>query len=573
MNVTQLSIKEFLNERGGKINIYKIPPYQREYAWGIKEWDELFDDICENDKNYFLGSVICINHNDYFEIIDGQQRATTLSLFISSIYKFLLDRKIEWYGKNDEFDEIYLSLKKHLIYNENPKLTLSIQNYNNEDYLYLLSNIGLIDEVKKPTKWGNRRIAKAYKFFIENIEELYQDEMIESVFELLQKILSAIIVKIDVDDIASAFVLFESINNRGKPLSPIDLIKNSLISKSSNPEKTNEKWQIILKNIPEPKDQIRFLRHFYNSFGLNEEKYKLFKNKKLKYQKATLSNIIYIYKDYINKNAEFILDTLIEKSKIYTLFVLPQDIENTEFREIFIRLKKLGVAPSYTLFLYLFDMYDNKEDLLKVLKLIETWFIKRNITNYPGTARLDKIFLDLVTKVYNKDNFYEIIKNELTKEEIFISDKKFKNEWLLKVDLYNENRDLLKYILIKLELSKRTNENKIEFLDFWDKKWSIEHILPQTPNLKEWDFTKDEHEEYVSKLGNFTLTHYNSNLSNKAFNKKISVIDKKTNNDIGLKSGNVKINEFIKTCDKWTKKCIDKRSEILADEIISMLII
>jgi len=561
MNVAQLSIKETLNERGGKINVYKIPPYQREYAWGKKEWEELFFDILENNKNYFLGSIICIDNKEFFEVIDGQQRLTTLSIFLSAIYEVLLDNKLYWYGQNDEFDEFFLSLKKHLVYSKQPKLTLSIQNNNNEDYKYILSKLKLVNEIEKPSYWGKRRIAKAYKFFVQSINDIYEDENkeISVIFDLLDKVLNAIIVKIDVEDISAAFILFESINNRGKPLSPIDLIKNAIISKiNENPEEINAKWQIVLKNIPEPKDQIRFLRHFYNSFGLNKPPFDI-----LNYKKATKSNIIDIYKDYINKNVKMILEALVDKSKIYNKFVMPKN-------DRLIRLKKLGVAPAYVLLLFLFSESDDIDQMNKVLDLIEKWFIKRNLTDFPGTSKLDKIFTELTAKVYNQTNFYEIIKNELTKPEIFISDEDFR-KFLLQKDLYNENRDLLKYLFAKLELSKRTQENNIEFLDFWEKKWSIEHILPQTPKFDEWDFTKEEYNEYVSKLGNLTLTHYNSNLSNRSFEKKSSVIDNKTKNDIGLKSGNVKINEFIKNCDKWSKECINKRSELLADEIVQMI--
>ena len=71
---------------------YSIPKYQREYTWGQYQWKDLYDDICENDYGYFIGSIICIdNSSDAFqikelEVVDGQQRLTTLCLLLTAIY-------------------------------------------------------------------------------------------------------------------------------------------------------------------------------------------------------------------------------------------------------------------------------------------------------------------------------------------------------------------------------------------------------------------------------------------------------------------------------------------------------
>ena len=69
---------------------YTIPKYQREYTWSYREWESLYDDISENNDEYFIGSIICIPLGDainpYLEVIDGQQRLTTVSLFLTAIY-------------------------------------------------------------------------------------------------------------------------------------------------------------------------------------------------------------------------------------------------------------------------------------------------------------------------------------------------------------------------------------------------------------------------------------------------------------------------------------------------------
>ena len=76
---------------------YTIPKYQREYTWSYREWEALYDDISENNDEYFIGSIICIPLgyaiNPYLEVIDGQQRLTTISLFLTAIYTRLKEHK------------------------------------------------------------------------------------------------------------------------------------------------------------------------------------------------------------------------------------------------------------------------------------------------------------------------------------------------------------------------------------------------------------------------------------------------------------------------------------------------
>ena len=84
----QITISALLSKNNeGREFQYLIPPYQREYAWNKNQWDNLFDDLTENDKGYFLGSMICIlGEQDEATVIDGQQRLTTLNLLLLAIY-------------------------------------------------------------------------------------------------------------------------------------------------------------------------------------------------------------------------------------------------------------------------------------------------------------------------------------------------------------------------------------------------------------------------------------------------------------------------------------------------------
>jgi len=96
-SVSNRPITELLNSETD--TVYEVPRYQREYTWSRDEWENLFNDIKENDEGYFLGSMICINRGSILstpqplELVDGQQRAATLSLLLTAIYSILNEHK------------------------------------------------------------------------------------------------------------------------------------------------------------------------------------------------------------------------------------------------------------------------------------------------------------------------------------------------------------------------------------------------------------------------------------------------------------------------------------------------
>ena len=135
--------------------------------------------------------------------------------------------------------------------------------------------------------------------------------------------------------------------------------------------------------------------------------------------------------------------------------------------------------------------------------------------------------------------------------------------------LYEDNAYLTRYILVYLEQKQRTDENAV---DFWANNegkpvWSVEHIYPQKPKTREWP---DDCKEWLHSLGNLTLSAYNSNLHNRSFAGKSQVIDE-NGNDIGLKSGNVKINDYLRDKTEWNAEHIKKRGEELVEAFLRSL--
>lgn len=264
---------------------YVIPKYQREYTWNQYNWKDLFDDICENDNGYFIGSIICIdNSSDAFqlkqlEVVDGQQRLTTLCLFLTAIYNRLKDHK----GDLSEDDEDELpSLRKSIICKDAPNgiiLCPQIQNNNNADFLAVMFDNGLVKSGKKEKNWGNRKIAKCYKYFLSRLDQDIEKSgnAVETLLEIKRKVSKAILVKIEVGSHAEAYTLFESLNNRGTPLTAIDLMKNLILARAEKAglscDECFDKWQDLLGYLTDDYGtQERFFRQYYNAFknSLNE---------------------------------------------------------------------------------------------------------------------------------------------------------------------------------------------------------------------------------------------------------------------------------------------------------------
>ncbi len=215
-------------------NIFKIPVYQREYSWSEENWEYLINDIEDEapDSSHFLGTILCIQNGLQFEydVIDGQQRMTTLSL----LYLAILDRlnqMIQHPEPTINIDDLNRD-KTFLISritagNRGLKLTLSDQKNNNTDYRYQVHRV--IPQtlgIPEPSHFGNRRIAKAFRYFQKRFLKYNYSELSNT----LEKVGKTILVFISVDSAESAFMLFESLNNRGEALTPIDIIKSKIFN-------------------------------------------------------------------------------------------------------------------------------------------------------------------------------------------------------------------------------------------------------------------------------------------------------------------------------------------------------
>jgi uncharacterized protein with ParB-like and HNH nuclease domain len=607
---------------------YHIPRFQREYVWGKYNWSKLLEDIYDNEPGHYMGSVICVHEStEYgpaseliYEVVDGQQRLTTLSILIAAIFSKL---NKEVLGNNPELKEeddfiiLRNSIRKRLIKQlerKHGKLPFGIfksgdityclrvqpstQESNLEDYQYILSEAGLLKDVPYPRNCGNKRLHKTYNYFRKNIPDDYK-----GLTDLIDRIYKLSFIHISESSQSKAFLLFETLNFRGVPLSAIDIIKNKMLATLENKhaipiEDAYDKWQKLLENLPEDRDQDRFLRQFYNAFKYRPE------IKIDRIPKATGSTIIGIYETHIKKDAQFIFNELLEKSRIYNQFIEPEKYSNNSKLFYFlIDLERIGAAASYAFLLYLFSLpeesfYTDAAVLREtVVGLLCKYYFRRNITDFPNTRDLDAINIDLVEACERKRNNNEQITIDFIQNEILKGRGKPADIDTLRKNLtdniFYNNEGMARYALAKLD---ETSHSREYAPNLWARNekglfvWTIEHIFPQGKNIpKEWvtmlggkEEAQKVYDEMVHSFGNLTLSGYNSKLSNQSFEKKqgkyeANILGNKIH--LGYKNGLALNNiEFevdgnlstLANCENWTRKHIEARNLEMVDMLLQL---
>ena len=531
---------------------YQIPRNQRDYVWEDKQWKEFWIDIndCiefEGDEivnvEYFIGSCVLSKEKKNIEnIVDGQQRLTTITIILSALYNVFEDLNQGQYlagiysyiHKNNDDGEEYFTIK-----NEN------IDPFYSEMILYK----GEEKEKIIPIKEQEKRIQKCFDFYYTNLSEkikIFDDATgIRYLVAFRNQLLDLKLIEITVNNKIDGYTVFEILNAKGKQLEVGDRMKNWILKKLPKTfpsDQAKQKWDLIRKNIELVSKSDNNFSSFISHYWISS------------YEKLKDDDEIYHYfKVNITKEAmvDFLID-LEENSKFYIEITLANKNEIlTELQFILNSFKLFRTTQVRPLLLSLFHNYKNKniteKELIKYLRRIENFhFIFSAICSTPAN-RIEKLY----------HSYSPIIKKDFSKklmEEFFneLESKKpdyqiFKRNFVLK-GYSNKNKDLkgnrslVNYILQRIEYYK---QNTTELLI---KDISIEHISP------------DDGTEQNSKIGNLLplSASINQNCGDEDYQKKVEK----------YKNSNFKsVKDFLEFNDEkteWTSKEINERTDSLA---------
>lgn len=468
----------------------------------------------------------------------------------------------------------------------------------NKSGSYILSDQGIITAKKaKPVNFGNRRIAKAYRHFEKLIDEEVEEMKAENpnvddigaLFNIKSKFEQAVLVGIEVDTNKDAYMLFESLNHRGVPLSALDLIKNTLIAQADtdhDADESYEQWKQILRNVNQDDYSVqeRFFRQYYNAF--REELNAPYKDADKKYYLgylATRTTLLDIYEKMIKSDYKTLLDDLLVKSQKYSLIVNNSDEEHAYTRELQ-DLERISGAPSYILLLYIMSKQEKlqltDEQIKTIVGYLIKFFVRRNVTDIPNTRKLTQLFIDIIAemKKLQGEEIAKCILNRLM--TVAAPDDLFEEK--LRGSLYDENPEAVRFILCSIEAQHQTKEI---YSDLWARDnsnkyiWTIEHIFPEGDNIPDaWvemiadgdkALAKQYRADYVHTLGNLTITGYNQNLSNMSFEQKRDRKSKDKTKVVGYRNG-LYLNRDVVREDTWTIEKIKDRTDRIVQILMDM---
>jgi len=245
---------------------YIVPDYQREYVWDNNQVEQLLSDLMDaysedSKKVYFLGTIVTFNTGDQFELIDGQQRLTTFFVLLCALKKL--------YGEHGENTSVLENLVYSSKYDEDGNTVnqyhLQLQYEDARNYLEIIEKGGT--QPKEITASGEK-LFNAYTSINSILTEKFPDfaELKKFVVFLLNK---TSFVRIETYDVTDALKIFETINQRGKGLDPMDLLKNMIFRQVSreNFKELNANWKEITKTLEDIEEKpLRFLRYFIMAF-------------------------------------------------------------------------------------------------------------------------------------------------------------------------------------------------------------------------------------------------------------------------------------------------------------------
>lgn len=494
--------------------------------------------------------VINDSNATHYQVIDGQQRLTTISILLCALRDHAREKGHLQVASGISSD--FLGKLDYSTQETRPKLVL---NKNNKDYYSerIVNNANLEslkqDKSKKTLSRSNRRIANAYLVLHDAIQDKLSSGL--SFIDLLGQITTAVdnmvqVIRISVKDDYDAYLLFETLNDRGLALSVADLLKNYLFSQAEDrlPE-VQDHWRQMAQSL----DQIetkRFLRHFWlSNHGVVRDK-ELYKRIRSKY--TTKSSVEKLSRD-LRDSAEY-----------YAALSDPSHDTWSQFAPE-ARLRIVEGIEELTIFnvnqynpLLLATLESNPSEFESVLRLVVSFAYRYSIILGSGTGNIEKNFTIAALHMREKKSataaeIFEKIKH------LYPSDEDFKDAFSEKSLTQSA---LARYTLRKindhLEHKSGSIANKNAFA------LNVEHVFPQKPDMIDWpEFTNFDPTEWIYRLGNMTLlsSSLNKKVSNASFAEKLQK---------GYLLGKpLPISERVFNASAWTPSEIQSRQGEMAE--------
>lgn len=538
-----------------------IPEYQRGYSWEETQLDNFWIDLIEiyqekTRDEHFLGQVVIHKNKEDGKryIIDGQQRIST-TIILLDILRTKFKEIADSTNNNDANDDAEDINTKYIgrVSESKKEQYLSMGGVDKEFFINYIQARGPIDYSdrkfeKKRLRPSNYNIFYASKFFEDKVSKFITKKSPNEYIELNKLyqclINQFILMTVETDDINEAYIIFESLNARGKSLETADLLKNHILRVAqSDLSSATETWNTIIDNLDNI-DPTKFIRYYWNSTNRFAREKDLFKA--LRKDIKTQSDV-----NTLLANLRFL-------SKVCAAILHPEDNKDfdlTELNERLIEMQKLD-ASSYIPVIFALRLQNySEEDINEVLKAIETLVVRNFVVSGLVANKYELEFAQIAKSISDKS--WSPHNNPPTKDDILkklyslmVSDEEFINNF----KVFNSKKNaVIRYLLRKIN-NYDISETKI--VDD-SNRVHVEHILPKKINEDWINFNDEDHETYLWRLGNLTLLgqEYNNRAKNKGFDKKKEI----------YKKSEIKMTRDLVSIDDWTTFTIVKRQEDFAE--------
>jgi len=593
----------------------EVPLFQRQYVWNLEhQWVPLWEDISRKFIEYingrkdapvhFLGAIVLdqkltpTTHVEKRQVIDGQQRLATLQIFLAALRDFCREQ-----GCNDLADECdSFMLNKGMMANpEVDKFKVWPTQLDRSQFNDVMSS-GARNELERKhplikRKWSRKydprpKMVEAYIFFYKELSEFFlgteseppigsQFELVlrlDECFQALKNALYVVVIDLDAED--DAQVIFETLNARGEPLLPADLLRNYIFLRVAREGESQEDlYEKYWRRFDDP-----FWRHEVRQGRLYRPRSDLFMQHFLASRQAVDIPIKHLYVEYkywIQNKRPFKsiheeLATLARQGDDFRHIIEPK---KDDILFSFVNfLNSFDIGTVYPLILYLFDVKMADAEMNHTVDMIESYLLRRAVCGYT-TKAYNRIFLTLIRFLQQNgpttENVHKYLSELKGESAEWPSDVSYNNAWQTRHAYQTLNNEKIVYILRRLNdlyASNKTEtiviENPITVEHLLPQNWIENWLLPdglQGMTLSElWSSQPEDKRAIATLLRNSLLqTFGNLTILTQQLNSSISNSSWEIKKPQLLRSSLLPINQQLYDIDTWDEKAIEARSKEL----------
>lgn len=539
--------------------IYHVPPFQRDYSWGNDEWDDLWQDLTalfeeDSEPAHYMGYLVLQSSDSkHFDIIDGQQRMTTISIMILAGLSYLQDLV------KADLDALNNSRRQYQLQNSYigyvdpvtliPQSKLRLNRHNDRFYQTYL--VPLEPLPQRGLKASEHQLRQAFIWFKEKIRLRLGNQSDSGqnfaafIDSLVDKLFFTVIT---VTDELNAFKVFETLNARGVRLSATDLLKNYVFSLINNADthelemrSLEDKWERIVgllgsESFPE------FLRIFWNSRHILVRKYDLFKTIRRQVKSR--------------KDAFGLVRSLEHDAGVYASLGDPYYASwKPEEKQALKQLLMFRVRQPLAILLACYhQFFDNDRDAFtRILKAIAVISFRYNVICNLQTYEQERLYNEIAVKVSH--GHYKTAEEVLAAlGVVYPDDNQFKGAFTEKELRTTDTRHkkIVRYILFEIE-----KQRSGKAFDFESSTYNLEHILPENPS-DAWAYIEESKQErLIYRLGNMTPLEATKN-------REVGNQDYGTKRDVYAESDFQITKAIAEHYDTWDEHKIESRQKRLA---------